>query len=101
MSHSDRQVSVWCLAAWGLWAAVAALLLAGTIVGLVGGLDRIAVAAALFAHALAGSAAAATLSIRNIIVRRDKMLHDAFMMGMEAGGLRPINGGRPSLDRQG
>lgn len=80
----ERTVSVTCVAAIGLWVTTFVLILAGSIVGLVSGNEHGWAIAALMAHGLAFSAAAATMSIRLMIRKQNHLLRDAFELGRDA-----------------
>lgn len=82
---NDRTVSIGCLAAIGLWGLTVLLILAGTIVGLVDDdRDHLAIVLSLMAHGLACSAAAATVSIRYMFNKQNRLLRSAFELGRDA-----------------
>lgn len=91
----ERQVSVGCIVAGVMWSLTVLLILAGTITAMVADQHSgFAVAIGLMAHGLACSAAAATVTIRNMLRRQSKLLRDAFQLGKEAGsGGRATTGG--------
>lgn len=82
----ERTVSVTCVAAIGLWVTTFVLIFTGAVVGLVSGNEHGWVIAALMAHGLALSAAAATMSIRLMIRKQNYMLQNAFELGQDSRG---------------
>ena len=80
----EKQVSLTCVAAIGLWTATFLFILSGTVVGFVTGDEHMHVILALMAHGLACSAAAATVSIRLMFKRQNKLLRDAFELGRDS-----------------
>lgn len=93
---SGRQVPLCRLAEVALWGLVALLLATGTVVGIAVGTDWFPAVAALMAHGLALSAAAATVSIRNRITRQEAQMRDVFLMGRESTTIRPLERNRPT-----
>lgn len=87
----ERQVSVWCVAAIGLWVTTVLFILSGTLTALnhTEG-TGLAVALALMAHGLACSAAAATVTIRNMFTRQNRLITSAYDLGREAGQVRRL-----------
>lgn len=85
-NSSDRTVSLSCVAAIALWSTTVLFLLAGLALGVIlEGEAGLLAAGTLMAHGLACSAAAATVSIRNLLKRYTRKFQDAFDLGHEAG----------------
>lgn len=80
----EKTISLSCVAATGLWCLTFLLIFAGSVTGLVSGNDHGWVIAALMAHGLAFSAAAATMSIRLMIRKQNHLLREAFELGRDA-----------------
>ncbi|MGH3501289.1 MAG: hypothetical protein ACRDQA_10445 [Nocardioidaceae bacterium] len=78
----DRDISIGCAVAYGLWAATAVLLVTGVCVGLAG---RSGTGIALCIWGLAGSAAAATATVRQYHVVTNKLLAQYYTLGREHG----------------
>lgn len=83
----ERQVSLGCVIAAGLWLLAFLLLLGGTTVALVGaGHNAVTLAMSLMAHALLVAAGAATLTVRNMFAGQNRLLKEAFKLGQDTNG---------------
>lgn len=88
----DRTISLGCAAATALWSVTVMLILAGAICAftVVEGGTGMATTLTLMSSGLSASAAAATVTIRNMIHAQNKRLESAFNLGQEAGRLRQV-----------
>ena len=85
MPHTERQVSMGCIASIVAWLITFAFILSGTVVAIAGGPDgrSITIALGLLAHGLAISAGAATVTIRAMLRSHMRLMHDAFELGRD------------------
>lgn len=87
----EKQLSITCVAAIALWVATFTFILTGTVVGLATGHDYIPVVLSLMAHGLALGAAAATVTMRQMLKSQYGLLRTAFELGQDsAGGSPPV-----------
>lgn len=92
----DREVSMGCVMSVTCWAGALLAMLTGTILLIVApSLDSNLAAAALavIAHALALTAVAATVTVRQMFKQQNRLLRDAFDMGRDVASRR-IGGAR-------
>lgn len=83
---NEKHITLGCLAAYGLWSLSLALLVTGTVVGLLTKDETLAMV--IMAHALVCSAAAATATIRRFFVYQNKMVRNAFELGRDSADSR-------------
>lgn len=88
----ERTISLGAAIAAVLWGLTVVLIVAGAACAFSVG-DRhpgLAAALMLMSAGLSSSAAAATVTIRNMIHNQNKLLRDAFRLGEESGQLRRV-----------
>lgn len=82
--QTDRTVPVMCVVSAVLWTLTMVLIFAGTVTAVASESERgFAVSMSVMAHGLACSAAAATVTIRNMLKSQNRMLEDAFALGRD------------------
>lgn len=87
----DREVTMGCVLTYLAWAGSGLLLLTGTVsILMADSIDSgvFVTGLALLAHALMGSAVAATCSIHQMLVRQRRFMRDAFDMGRDIAARR-------------
>lgn len=82
----ERQITVVYVVATILWVSTFVLIAAGGVAGMMWGSDGFHMANVLMCSGLALSAAAATVSIRAMLCRQNRLLREAFEYGRDSSG---------------
>lgn len=86
----EKQVSVTCVVAIGMWVAASVFVFGGTVLALWAGERFMASAIALMAQGLGLSAAAATVTVRQMFKTQNLMMREVFLLGRESTGNPPV-----------
>lgn len=88
----ERVVTLNCVAAIALWALTFVFIISGTVLGLVSpDEDMHPVVMMLMAYGLVCAAGGATVSIRQMFKRQNKLLKAAFELGQDSGPVRRVH----------